>query len=495
VDVELPNEWAYSAEMERNFRDGTWDIKILNCAVKRALKEKIRMGLFEHPFALEGEALEKEFRPHDARDREVSKKLARESMVLLKNDGILPLKEGKIRKIAVIGPHAGNARYMFGGYTHVSFIEAVYAAKNSLAGIGENAGKENVRTWPGSQVEIDDGEDFASILPMRCPDCRSLYEALKAAFQDAEVTYAFGYPIAGNDRSGFEEALKEAQNADVVILTLGGKYGSGSVATHGEGVDRTDINLPGIQDEFLRECAKTGTPMVGIHFGGSPVSSDIADETLNALIEAWEPAETGAEVITEVLTGEYNPAGRMPVSTARNAGQIPVYYNHPNGSQWHQSGSIGFPEYVDCPHTPRYFFGYGLSYTEFQYSDLHIERTEIGADEGTEISFTVKNTGGRDGDEVAQMYFRDPRAGMLRPVKQLAGFKRIHLAAGESARVRFRFHASQSAMILPDGTWRTEKGMIEIQIGASSEDIRLQGSIRVTGDKVWDGKDRVLYSK
>ena len=505
IDVELPNVAAYNAEMLENFRSGRWDTAVLDRAVLHVLKEKFRMGLFEHPFALQDDALREAVRPHDPEDIEVSHRLAQESMVLLKNNGILPLEAEKlkglgIRRIAVIGPHAGNARYFFGGYTHVSFIEAVYAFANSLAGVGEggksaSSGKQ-VRTWPGSQVEVDDRDEFCAILDGCCPGCQNLYEALKEDFgrEGIEVTYSMGYPIAGTDRSGFVPAFKEASKADLVILTLGGKYGSGSISTQGEGVDRTDINVPKVQEEFVEEVYGLGKPLIAIHFGGSPVSSGVVDEKVDALLEAWAPAETGAWAITQVLTGQYNPAGRMPVTTARKVGQVPIYYNHPNGTQWHQSGSIGFPDYVDCPHTPRYYFGQGLSYTEFEYSNLHLSNETIGPEEETIISFDVQNVGPRDGDEVVQMYFRDPHASMLRPVKELAGFRRIHLAAGEKERVTFHFHASQTAFILPDSRWMTEKGTIEIQVGASSEDIRLEGEIYITDTRISNGRDRVLYS-
>lgn len=159
-----------------------------------------------------------------------------------------------------------------------------------------------------------------------------------------------------------------------MILTLGGKNGSGSVATMGEGVDGTDINLPPCQDAFIREAKKYGKPLIGVHFDGRPISSDTADELLDAIVEAWTPAVFGAEAVANVLTGKYNPSGKLPLSVARSAGQIPIYYNHPNGSAWHQGASIGFQDYVDMPHTPRYFFGHGLSYTTFLYEDLVLEK-------------------------------------------------------------------------------------------------------------------------
>ena len=168
------------------------------------------------------------------------------------------------------------------------------------------------------------------------------------------------------------EKMQAAKQADIVILTLGGKHGTCSMASMGEGIDSTDINLPKCQDAFILKAAQLGKPLVGVHFDGRPISSDAAGEYLDAILEAWSPSETGAEAVVDILTGIYNPGGKLPVTVAYGVGQLPVYYNHPYGSSWDQSGSIGFANYVNMPHRPRYYFGYGLSYTTFTYSDLHI---------------------------------------------------------------------------------------------------------------------------
>ena len=357
-------------------------------------------------------------------------------MVLLKNDGVLPIAN-RVKKIAVIGPHAANARSFFGGYTHLSMVEAVYAVANSIAGLesGSIAGAQ-VPTVPGTQIQSDETEEFDAILRRQKPDCKSLVQELRDALPAAEILYSYGYAIAGDDDSRFPEALEIARQADLVILTLGGKHGSCSVASMGEGVDATDINLPVCQDRFLEETSKLGKPLVGIHFNGHPISSDCADRTPDAILEAWNPAETGAEAIVKVLLGAYDPGGRLPVSVARNAGQIPVCYDHPNGSAWHQGGSIGFSDYVDLPHTPRYCFGFGLSYTSFDYSGLRLSKAAVSPEECIEVRCRVRNTGERDGDEVVQLYISDRYASRTRPVKELAGFCRVFLRAGEEKTVR-----------------------------------------------------------
>ena len=508
MDIELPNTYGFNQELGRRFEEGLADRTVLDRAVYRVLCAKFRMGLFEHPFALTGEELRREI--HEETDEAVTLKSARESLVLLKNQKhTLPL-DRKVKRIALIGCHGRNARFFFGGYTHLSMVEAIHAAANSLAGVdaSNTPGSVKMVTVPGTQIQDDETAEFDGILKQQKPDCTSLLQELTARMPEMEISYAYGYPKAGEDTSHFAEALEAAAKADILILTLGGKNGSGSIASMGEGVDGTDINLPRCQEQFILEAAKLGKPMIGVHMDGRPVSSDIADQYLDAVLEAWNPSEKGAQAIVDVLLGEYNPGGRLPLSVARSAGQAPIYYNHPNGSAWHQGESIGFPEYVDMPHTPRYFFGFGLSYTDFTYSNLKIKAE--GADSklrrGDEdrvcvfpygrvcVSFTVQNTGDAAGDEVAQLYVRDCHASMTRPVKELAGFGRIHLEPGESKRITFTMKASQMAFLDERMRWKTEKGDMEIQVGSSSEDIRLKGMYRVAEDGYVKSPDRGFYA-
>ena len=193
-----------------------------------------------------------------------------------------------------------------------------------------------------------------------------------------------------------------------------------------------------------------------------------------------------------MLLGDYNPSGRLPVSVAYHAGQIPVYYNHPNGSCWHQAESIGFPDYVDLPHLPRYPFGFGLSYTSFAYSDLLFSKTELGPDEELTVSFRVANVGAFAGDEVVQLYVSDRYASRTRPVQELCGFCRVHLNAGEIKTVRFTLHPSQLAFLDKDMRWKIERGAFDLRVGASSEDCRLSGCFAVTEDTWIDGKTRAM---
>ena len=525
MDMEMPKAVGYGEELKEMFRSGQADMDLLDRTVLRVLEAKFRIGLFEHPFAADGEELHRIFDKTEG--AELALQSARESMILLKNNGALPLS-GKIRKLAVIGPHADCARKFFGGYTHLCMMESVYAVKSSIAGVEDSVESGRLDTEPakgdtqtdqsgtsggevrsdsavlpdgepveyvqGTQIQSDEAKLFDDILRLQKPECRSLLEELKVRMPDTEILHAYGYPVAGADESGFEEALKAVKEADAVILTLGGKHGTCSMATMGEGVDAANINLPECQDAFIRAAAAYGKPLIGVHFDGRPISSDTADRYLDAIVEAWSPAESGAQAVADVLLGAYNPGGKLPVSVAYNAGQIPVFYNHPNGSAWHQQESIGFVNYVDLPHTPRYCFGHGLSYTRFAYTDLEISTTEVEPDGEVKIRCTVENTGDRAGDEVVQFYLRDRFASMTRPVKELAGFCRIHIEPKEKIRVTFTVKADQTAFLDREMRWKVERGDIDVEIGSSSEDIRLTGEFRITQDRWINGAERTFYA-
>lgn len=520
MDMEWPKRSCYNEELAVWFADGEADISVLDTAVERILTAKFRMGLFEHPFALEGEELIREFASTEE-DMALSLRCAEESLVLLKNDGTLPIRAGSAAAagagmdgetgagltIALIGPHAANARSFFGGYTHVSMVEAVHAVANSIAGIrdsGEGSGnaeadspreKGGVPYVPGTKIQSDETEEFDAILRHIKPGCPSLYEELKRQLPKAEIILAYGYPIAGDDTSYFDEALAAVKRADIAILTLGGKHGSCSVASMGEGVDATDINLPKCQDVFIEAAATAGTPLVGVHFNGRPISSDMADRYLNAVIEAWNPSEMGAKALVNALTGKTNPSGKLPVSVAYRAGQVPVFYSHPNGSSWHQGESIGFPDYVDCPHTPRYCFGHGLSYTTFSYSNLTLDKKETEPFGEIKISCDIANTGNMAGCEVAQLYLKDVHASMVRPCMELAGFVRVELAPGETKRVTFTISPTQTAFLDGGMNWKVEKGKIQVMVGSSSMDIRCRDAFVITESASLDGRNRRFYAK
>ncbi len=493
MDVELPMMCCYDEKLLARFAEGSADIRVLDQAVLRVLETKFRMGLFEHPYALTGEELRCVFFREG--DKETALDAAKESLVLLKNTGVLPIAKD-VKKIAVIGCHAADPKIYYGGYTHFSMAEGEVAAISTMAGIDatKNGKAVEMETIPGTPIQADQ-EAFWEVLRRQNPGVKSLLDALREKLPDVQTDWAYGYPFAGDDLSGHEEALALAKEADLVIVTLGGKHGTSSIASMGEGIDASDINLPVCQEAFLEKLGALHKPVAAVHFNGRAISSDAADRYADAILEAWNPAEGGAEAIAAALTGEYNPGGKLPVTVARHAGQIPIYYNHKNNSSWHQQGSIAFPDYVDCPHAPRYYFGHGLSYTTFDYTEFSLEKKELWPGEAPVIHVTVENTGACAGDEVIQLYIRDLCASMSRPVLELAGFKRIHLAPGEKRELTFRVKPGQLAFLDCTMRWKIEAGEYEVSVGSSSVDLKFTDTFRVTADAYVEGKTRGFYAE
>lgn len=493
MDVETPTPTCYNENLIQYIRDGMLDEKYVDRAVLRILTAKFRMGLFESPFALTGESLAQQL--HSEADRQVSLQSARESLILLKNNGVLPIAKS-VKKIALIGDQAVKARVFFGGYTHLSMAEGVYAASASMAGVEPKPWQTGVYTpIPGTPIQQDSDPCFDSVLRQQKPGCKSLLEQLQCDMPETQIVWSYGYPIAGNDCSYHDAAVDACRDADLILMVIGGKHGTSSIASMGEGVDATDIGLPLCQEVLIQRLKELNIPLVGIHFNGRPISSDVADACLDAILECWNPSECGAQAVVEVLCGTYNPSGKLPVTVARSEGQLPIYYNHPNGSSWHQGDSVGFSNYVDMPHQPRYPFGFGLSYTDFDYSGLALSSKELLPGDTLTISCNVRNRGSVPGTEVVQLYISDPYASMCRPVQELAGFGRVELKPGEEKEVVFCLKLSQLAFLDREMRWKVEKGELKIRIGASSEDIRLEGSIHIIKDAYIEGKTRGFWAE
>ncbi len=492
LDVELQIKRCYNDELAKMFENGELDIEILNKAVRRVLEAKFRMGLFEHPFAMTPEKIKEVL--SDSEKEQLSLQSALESIVLIKNDGTLPLKKN-IKKLAVIGYHAGTARPNFNGYTHYAMSEGMLSAMSTMAGL-ETGNMKGAECYEGSNVIKEDKvkKDFENLLYEMYPNVKTLFEELKERLKNTRISYSFGYPYAGSDTSYHNDAIDMAKDAEVIIMTVGGKYGTGGMNSTSEGVDSTDINLPLCQEILIEKLSKLNKPIILVHLDGRPISSDASDKYASAILEAWSPAQFGSRAIADVLLGEYNPGGKLPVTVAYHSGQIPIVYNHYNASSYHQGGSIGLSSYADITHAPRYYFGHGLSYTDFQYSDLHINNNPATADEDIEISMKIKNAGIAAGDEIVQFYISDKYAKRSRPVMELAGFKRIRLKPDEEKRVIFTFNPEQTAFFNNQSEWEIEAGDVEIMLGSSSGDIRLQDIIRVATSKKIDGKNRRLYS-
>ena len=485
MDVEEQFPYGFGKALQQKFASGEADIAVLDRAVLRILEAKFRMGIFEHPFADGGEATEE--------GKALACRSAVEGMVLLKNDGILPLK-GKYKKIAVIGYHAGTLRGMFGGYTNFSMYEGLLGDRNTMAGLVADGQEDPV--YPGTHVYREDAyvEKYESVLSEMFPGFKTLPEELAARFSESEIVYAYGYDYAGTDESKFEEALGACRDADLIVLTLGGKCGTGARCSMGENVNSVNIGLPPAQEKFIALAAQFAKPMVGLHFDGRPISSDAADRYLDAILECWNPSAYGAKATVAILAGDENPSGKLPVTVAYSAGQLPLYYSQPFGSGYHPNEFYKDSVYIDSPYRPRYYFGHGLSYTSFEYCDLFLECSEKENKSFT-LSFTLKNTGERAGTEVVQLYFCDLVASVARPNKQLCGFARIALEAGEERRVVFAFDSTLFAFLGEDMRWKAEKGEIKLMIGASSEDIRLDTTLTLSEDVWIDGAHRMFYAE
>ncbi len=424
VDVDLGGN-CY-VQLADAVRHGKVSEDALNQAVRRVLRLKFEMGLFEHPYVDEKTAGKL---VNNAEAVATARQAAQESITLLKNDGILPLS--KNLKVAVIGPNADNVYNMLGDYT----------------------------------APQPDGKVI------------TVYNGIKAMVGEANCFYAKGCAIRDTVDCDIAAAVEAAQSADVVVIVVGGSSArdfktsyedTGAASAEqksisdmecGEGFDRATLDLLGRQNELLTALKMTGKPLVVVYIEGRPLNKNWADENANALLTAYYPGEQGGNAIADVLFGDYNPAGRLPVSVPRHVGQLPVYYN--------QFRPVAH-DYVEMTPKPLYPFGYGLSYTSFEYSELSIA--------GDQVSFKITNTGSRKGDEVVQLYVSNTGASVVQPERQLIGFERVTLEAGESPVITFNVLPVDLAIVNDKMKWAVE-GEHLLLVGSSSEDIRLTGRL------------------
>jgi beta-glucosidase len=305
----------------------------------------------------------------------------------------------------------------------------------------------------------------------------TVLEAMKDRFGD-RVAYARGCEVNSASRDGLEQAVALARTAETVVLVMGDKAGLTTDSTTGEGRDRLSLDLPGAQEDLVRAVVETGTPVVLVLIGGRPMGSEWAHEQCAAVVQAWLPGEEGAGAIADVLAGIVNPGGKLPMSHPRKVGQIPVYYGHKvsgGRSQWKG-------DYVDGAVGPLYPFGHGLSYTSFEISDLSVSPDEVSWDGEVEVRASITNTGGVDGDEVVQVYVRDPVATVTRPVLELKAFARLNLPAGTTKQVVFRIPVGQLGFYDANLAYVVEPGILEILVGSSSRDLHDAKSLSVIPD-------------
>ncbi|WP_026961743.1 glycoside hydrolase family 3 N-terminal domain-containing protein [Alicyclobacillus herbarius] len=467
VDVELPSRDVYADPLIDAVAAGRLDVSEVDALVRRVLTMKMRLGLFEHPFVDEGRALTVF---DNAEQRQLAREAAEKSIVLLKNDGLLPLRPD-VAKIALIGPNADSTRNLVGDYAYPCHIETLLEWD-----------EDNVfdTPMPESVTTVDEFVRMNSIL-----------QALRTKVgSDTEVVYAKGCDVqeTGADLS---QAVAAAKEADVAVVVVGDKAGLTAECTTGESRDRATLGLLGDQERLVQEVVATGTPTVVVLVSGRPLAIPWIAEHVQAVVEAWLPGEEGAEAVVDVLFGDVNPAGRLPISVPRSVGQLPVYYGHKlSGGRSHWTGS-----YLDESTKPLFPFGHGLSYTRFEYRNLQISAAEVDVHGQVDITCTIQNVGDRDGEEVVQLYLRDPEADVTRPVKELKGFARVHLKAGEAAQVVFTLSAHQLGFYNRALEYVVEPGEIEVMVGASSEDIRLQGSFTVIGETAQVEAEKVFTTR
>jgi beta-xylosidase len=446
LDVELPNTRCFGEPLLAAVTAGDIPEQLIDRAAARALRQKLDLGLLDPGWSpLPAGHLDLD----PPAQRDIARRLAEESVVLLANDRqALPLP--KTAKVAVIGPLADDPLAFFGCYTMPRHL--------------------------GHQTWFDSGSGSAGV------EVATVLAALRAELPD--VSYAHGCDVATADRSGFAEAVTTGRSAELIVAVVGDEAGLWGHGTSGEGCDVTDLTLPGVQQELLHALADTGTPVVAVLVTGRPYALGDVAGRLAAAVQAFFPGEEGGRAIAGVLTGRVTPSGKLPVEIPRLAGAQPsTYLRSPNAAQ--HAGS-------DVDPTPLFAFGHGLSYTTFGYEDLVLSADQVATDGEVSISCTVRNSGPVAGAEVVQLYLSDPVASVVRPVRWLAGFSRVTLAPGESARVTFRLHADRTAFSGRDGTRLVEPGAIAVAVGGASDDLPLAGSFTLTGPVRAVGADRVL---
>lgn len=452
IDVELPSPECYSWALKQAIETGKASMELVDLAVSRHLQKKFELGLFENPYVDDGRVLEVFDTPSQ---HHLARHIARQSMVLLSNHGILPLQK-TIGTLAVIGPNADEWRCLLGDYSYAAQLELMLS-----------------RAAPGSAMAKIDPSALAS----QAVKIATILEAVHAAVPASQVLFARGCDHQGSDRSGFDEAVRLAGQAESVVLILGDRSGLMPDCTTGETRDSVDLCLPGIQGELAQAILATGKPVVVVLVNGRPLAIPELAEQASAILEAWLPGEEGAVAVAEVLFGDVNPGGKLPITFPRHVGQVPIFYSQqPSGGK-----SNWYFNYVNMEASPLYPFGHGLSYTIFEYTDFALSTQQTQAGGIVDVSLSLKNTGSRAGDEVVQLYICDEIGSLPRPVKELKGFVRLTLQPDEVRRVTFHLPVDQLAFYDENLNLIVEKGTIKLMVGSSSTDIRCEGQFEIMG--------------
>lgn len=435
IDMDMISE-GFVTHLKSLVEEGKVSEAQIDVAVSRILEMKFLLGLFDDPYRYCDAEREKKV-VMNPEHLKVAREAAQRSIVLLKNeDSVLPLKKEETRRVALIGP----------------FVEE----RESLNG-----------EWAIK------GDRSKSV---------TLMEGLEEKYEDSQVTFNYAkgtdLPVIDRstqkvsttevpDRSGFAKAVNVARNSDVILVAMGEKY-----HWSGEAASRTDITLPGNQRELLKELKKTGKPIVLVLFNGRPLDLSWEQENVDAIVEAWYPGIMSGHAVADVLSGDYNPSAKLVMTFPRNVGQIPIFYNVKNtGRPFDAENPADYrSSYIDAPNSPLYPFGYGLSYTTFDYSNAKISSDKLQRGGSLTVSVEVTNTGDMDGEEVVQLYIHDKVGSVVRPIKELKGFKKIHLKKGETRTVEFTIDEELLKMYNIDMEWVAEPGEFEAWLAASSSD-------------------------
>ena len=417
VDMDLQGE-VYFSYLRGLVDSGFVREKTIDDAVRRILNVKAKLGLFDDPYRYCDSARENQV-VSNPEIKALSRDVARRSMVLLKNDGCLPFDRGD--RIAVIGELAASRRDLLGSW--------------------KAAGE-----WD---------------------DMNSILDAVRAYNGSANVIYAEGCKKMGSDRSGFAEAMDAVAQADKVLMVIGEDWD-----WSGEAASRTDIGIPGLQSELLKVIASTGKPVAVVLLNGRPLVLEEESKDADAILEAWYPGTMGAEAVTDIVFGQYNPSGKLTMTFPRSVGQIPIFYYEKNtGRPIYLPNDKYKSKYLDSPNEPLYPFGYGLSYTDFKYSNLILSSPKMKKGHTIDATVTVTNIGSRTGEETVQLYIRDLIGSVTRPVKQLKGFQKVALAPGESRTVTFTIDDEMLSFWRHDMTFGIEDGDFKVMVGGSSSDL------------------------
>jgi beta-glucosidase len=417
VDMDLQGE-VYFSYLRGLVDSGFVREKTIDNAVRRILNVKAKLGLFDDPYLYCDRARENQV-VSNPEIKALSRDAARRSMVLLKNEGCLPFDRGD--RIAVIGELAASRRDLLGSW--------------------KAAGE-----WD---------------------DMNSILDAVRAYNGAANVIYAEGCRKIRSDRSGFGEAMDAVAQADKVLMVIGEDWD-----WSGEAASRTDIGVPGIQSELLKMIASAGKPVALVLLNGRPLVLEEESKDADAILEAWYPGTMGAEAVTDIVFGQYNPSGKLTMTFPRSVGQIPVFYYEKNtGRPIYLPNDKYKSKYLDSPNEPLYPFGYGLSYTDFKYSNLILSSPKMKKGHTIDATVTVTNIGSRTGEETVQLYIRDLIGSVTRPVKQLKGFQKLVLAPGESRTVTFTIDDEMLSFWRHDMTFGMEDGDFKVMVGGSSSDL------------------------